>query len=81
METYKFKITIQKQLPINLSIKDIRKYPIIQHRLFETRITHVVYEHTPIPNLNKDEYLKVLMKSIVEQFENETTTSSIELIN
>lgn len=81
METYKFKITTQKQLPINLSIESIRKYPVNQHRLIETITRYVIYKYTPTPNLNKDEYLKILMKTIVKQYENETTTISIELIN
>jgi len=81
MKQLKFKITIQKKLPIDLDINSIRKFPVHNHKLFETKTKVVIYEYEPMKNLNETEYLIFLFKTLKNKFNTPEITSTIELLN
>lgn len=80
METLKFRITKIKKVAIDISINDLRKYPVHEHYLFEEEKSILTYEYNPCSNLNIIEYKKYLQKNLENKYNSNNTKAHVKII-
>lgn len=80
MKEYKFKISIQKELPMDIPLETTRKFPVIKNYLVEVKEKHIHYKFTPSKNFKEDGYLKFLMKYLKKLYSNNLTTCKVEIL-
>lgn len=80
METLKFRITKIKKVAIDISINNLRKYPVHEHYLFEEEKSILKYEYNPCSNLNTMEYKKYLQKHLENKYNSNNTKAHVKII-
>ena len=66
MKTIKFKLQYLVEIPLDLSIDQIRKFPTNSSYLYKQRNQIITYKFDPCKNLNENEYIKFLTQHFTE---------------
>ena len=68
MKIIKFKLRYLIELPLELSIEQIRKFPTNSSYLYRQKQEIITYKFDPCKNLNEKEYVKFLKQHFIELY-------------
>ena len=60
MKTVQFKIHYKEELPLDLSIEEIRKFPIYSHHLFCKKILVLIHQYKIAGGVSEEKYIESL---------------------